>query len=1494
MDAGESKAKARIARTEGYADSVRRMFNATVNEILALQKTFPKTEDGIMYSFDGDTEKVRKKVEGLLRKLHSSSYAAITKGIKAEWEIANKECDDLIRQTFGSGLLKSEMFRSWTSHNVSAMNAFINRSDNGMNLSDRVWNSCRQLRDEMEIALTVGIGAGNSADVMSRTVRQCLNDPDLMFRRFRYKKGEDADGNPIWGRKWKKRVMDPLTGKTRFIDYDRDSYIPKGAGGNSRGVYKSAYKNAMRVARTETNMAYRRSDYERWNKMDFVRGIHIELSNQHPVTDICDAMQGDYPKNFYFSGWHPHCFCYATPILAAPEEMEKVAEEFIQGRKYVPRGEQIKDTPQSFKDWVTANSERIRNAASKPYWVKDNPRYVDGDNGLPVTMDEEEIRRKTIQEIADQRHANRDDDAIRKAWRERQERYERIQQVADSVMMYSDPYEEVDASLLLKLSERRQYGKMWEEAKNVARQIADVKKRIRALKDIFPNAENLYFQYGLADLERAHAAITNGLNYVNTLTDLKKQESYLVMQVAYYKNDALVSKAFTDRLTKVRFDLKVQELTPKVTQALADTANTTLAPWKKRAAEADAYLKAGDLAKAEQALKDVSDMAAAAGRYDELNAYYKTTPAGMGHSKTDSKVGVALKEAEKLLEQGDVAGAILKIEEGEKVRAINEASNAAKAAKRQKEKEEAEKAAAAAAAAQKKTIDQAESADELFQILGNEKPVILQNYEKSIQREQHVAQVYKDHRDEIERKFKEFFKDVEFSHCTNPYALAGYLKDGILNNLQRDAGTSSYNCGYNKGRRYYGHYAFNLKGAGKSGSLLSNSPVPKSEWLKDGEYYRCGVPVSKDLYTAFTRDASGYGDAQIIFRKDRVVTTFVFDNSLQENTIPSLTCDPKICSLDMKNVRNWADAKYTVDRIRTGAINDYLEIQYLPLNGSKGIMPRDMKSITLRLHPEQYHPKSLWQKWAAEGVDIYYIDQKNKKAVLYMQGKPLITQAEAQAQLKARQAELDDWMKREAILANKDISFDQFKKNMNGKDYIAALEEADRLRKLLADLKVREDALRNYIPDVEDWHKKFTIDELEAAHKAITAKINFMENSYQYRSDANRTIEKWFKEMEYVKNPALVKPGATQYPTWEISYNAYRHKRDELIYQYRRDGIDNGIKTLKAYKTKDKAFNASVKTIEDLAAQKRWGEVEELIKTAKDDMLKLMTDNGERVLKLGECGMVRFKKEDFEQARKDAAKWFKNDADSAKAFKEADDYMTKYAQDMWKNLTQEEKQVLWLYTDGSKYINEEMMGTYCLRLESIIDKSIRNGLADANTITSIIEKSPALKDDMWMQSGKNQGAFRAIFGKDIASVRDLNSLVGLEGTNEMFMSCHAAAEGAFVKGDVNTGVRNDVIFSVYMPKGTKGIYLEPIASFGDNQRGVSGYDWDGKKRRCKPSDQVEFLLQRGAKLKITKAYYQDGKWYVDMDLIEQTGKDAMNTNIPGFNQRRVRIRPHSI
>lgn len=405
-------------RTEAYANKVRQQFGATVGEIIALHKRLPKMEEGQMYSFDAQSARVQKEVETLLRRLHASVVQVVQTGIEVEWGEANKACDALVQSCFGKAVLNSDMFEAWKQRNTAAMTAFLERTVKGMDLSDRVWQSAQQLRDELEVAMTVSIGEGESAQAMSRKVRQYLNDPDLMFRRFRYK---DADGK--WQRKWKKRVKDEQTGKYKFIDYDKDSYQDQWTG---KGYYKSAYKNAMRVARTETNMAYRSADYERWRQMDFVLGVRVQLSHSHPVHDICDYLSapvgsdnrtgtGCYPKDFKWTSWHPQCFCYATPILVSEEEMAKVSAEFAEGREYTPKGEQITEMPKEFRQWLKDNKkhiEELRDKGKEPYFVRDNPNIV------------QEIwsgkKKLTTLQKAEKRHAARTESEIAdikiKAW----------------------------------------------------------------------------------------------------------------------------------------------------------------------------------------------------------------------------------------------------------------------------------------------------------------------------------------------------------------------------------------------------------------------------------------------------------------------------------------------------------------------------------------------------------------------------------------------------------------------------------------------------------------------------------------------------------------------------------------------------------------------------------------------------------------------------------------------------------------------------------------------------------------------------------------------------------------------------------------------------------------------------------------------------------------------------------------------------------------------
>lgn len=508
-----SETAKRIQRTEAYAEKVRKMFAQTVNDILALNKSIPKLEEGVMFSFDDTSEKMQKEVEDALKRLHSSALLAIEQGITLEWEQANAECDELVSSIYGEKALSDPKLSAVMQRNTSAMKAFIERTENGLNLSDRVWLPVRQLRDEMEVAMTVAIGSGKSAASISRTVRECLNDPDLMFRRFRYK-----DENGKWRKKWKKRIKDEETGKYKWIDYDRDSYK------TGTGVYKSSAKNAMRVARTETNIAYRRADNARWQQMDFVLGQKIQLSKNHPVRDICDTLQGVYPVDFVFDGWHPQCFCYVTPVLVDEDEMVKMNEAFINGEDYTPSGDTVKDYPDNFKDWVKDNADKISAAKQNgkmPYFVQNNQLAIDN-----ILNPKKQL---TAKEKAQIRHDSRTPEqieAIKNRWAERKHQNELTKKTADNVLKVAKDYGEVDYSTLQKYITEGDLLKMKVEAKNVALKVSEIKKQENALSALIPDAHEWHKQFSMSELEAVYDAVDKKLSSMSGMTLQEKLKSF--------------------------------------------------------------------------------------------------------------------------------------------------------------------------------------------------------------------------------------------------------------------------------------------------------------------------------------------------------------------------------------------------------------------------------------------------------------------------------------------------------------------------------------------------------------------------------------------------------------------------------------------------------------------------------------------------------------------------------------------------------------------------------------------------------------------------------------------------------------------------------------------------------------------------------------------------------------------------------------------------------
>ena len=332
------------------ARKVQQLYDAAIKRIVqaaapSLFDADPKKE----FHFE-DFPALKKEMEALMQDLGSSLQANIEDGDQESWTLSNTKNDAMVDSIIGKKKLPAKTVKAWKHPHLEALDAFIARKEAGMNLSRRVWNLTQQFKSEMELALELGMGEGKSAAALSRDIRKYLVEPNKLFRRVRDKSG------------------------ALRLSKAAAAYHP------GQGVYRSSYKNALRMTATENNIAYRTADHNRWQALPFVIGIEIHISNNHPTEDICDLFDGKrFPKDFKFTGWHPWCRCYAVSVLASQEEMDAYTTAIMNGEdvSHWKFTGQVEKMPKEFNKWMKDNQARIENATSMPYFIKDN--FKDGD-----------------------------------------------------------------------------------------------------------------------------------------------------------------------------------------------------------------------------------------------------------------------------------------------------------------------------------------------------------------------------------------------------------------------------------------------------------------------------------------------------------------------------------------------------------------------------------------------------------------------------------------------------------------------------------------------------------------------------------------------------------------------------------------------------------------------------------------------------------------------------------------------------------------------------------------------------------------------------------------------------------------------------------------------------------------------------------------------------------------------------------------------------------
>ena len=314
-----------------YLQQIERLFYQWVgfSVSLALKTDFKELIASTLFAFSNT--KKGKAFEKELANFSNQLDQIIKQGITNEWAFANSKQDKLLRE----GLTKYQ--------NLEALETFKNRKIKDFTVSNRVWDIAKKAQSEIELALSVSLEEGKSAVQLSREVRNLLNNPTALFRRVR-----DQYGNLV-------------------LSKNAQNYHP------GQGVYRSAYKNALRLTSNEINVAYKSADWLRIQQNPDIVGFEVRLSPQHKVYDMCDELKGKYPKTFHFHGWHVGCKCHIITLLKTDEELikELKADETLPPES---SSNYVAEVPNNYKQWVTDDKDRFKNWKTKPYFIEENTK----------------------------------------------------------------------------------------------------------------------------------------------------------------------------------------------------------------------------------------------------------------------------------------------------------------------------------------------------------------------------------------------------------------------------------------------------------------------------------------------------------------------------------------------------------------------------------------------------------------------------------------------------------------------------------------------------------------------------------------------------------------------------------------------------------------------------------------------------------------------------------------------------------------------------------------------------------------------------------------------------------------------------------------------------------------------------------------------------------------------------------------------------------------
>ncbi|WP_165064480.1 phage minor head protein [Desulfovibrio sp. ZJ200] len=229
----------------------------------------------------------------------------------------------------------------------------------------------------------------------------------------------------------------------------------------------------------------------------------------------------------------------------------------------------------------------------------------------------------------------------------------------------------------------------------------------------------------------------------------------------------------------------------------------------------------------------------------------------------------------------------------------------------------------------------------------------------------------------------------------------------------------------------------------------------------------------------------------------------------------------------------------------------------------------------------------------------------------------------------------------------------------------------------------------------------------------------------------------------------------------------------------------------------------------------------------------------------------------YSQERKDAAIW-------AKTRKEADAVLRQKCGEVWQKAKTVERNAAYKYTSGSGSFNRPLRGhdKDWGNFKGVGKVNLNNeGSGDAiKHLTNLINRS-SYDRDIWVQRGVKPSGAAAFLGisekqlKGMSQDKLFDLLKKDAVTDTAFVSC-GSCKGTGFPG---------VIFNIYCPKGTKMLYAEPFSAYGYGAK----KNWDGISGQSSFGGELETIIQRGTKFRVTKVEKSSKGIFIDMEVVEQ-------------------------